>query len=231
MILRRERLANPQEIAELIKPPVRRVPHAAAGLGAALGWGVPGLLLAIIVVALAMNLSLLPGSSRVVLIVLMAITGVIAAAFLLRASWRLYRAIAGPPRPAPPMTEADAAKVRFSDVTIRIDEAWRLDIGDDDVPWYLFRCGERYVSLYTGIADNLFEDEQSDQVGQDATITLIGAVVWNASSRGPRVPVTLIEPSFDAQAQSLDWPLQAFAVIDATDLWDDLAARMGIDER
>lgn len=226
MITRRERPAQPHEVAQLIAPPPRGRHAALATLGGALGWGVPGALLAIIVVALALNLGMLPAGSRPVLIALMVITGAIAAAFLFRAARGLARAIAGPRQAAAPMSTAEAARVRFTDVTFPVDQAWRLDIGDDDVPWLIFRSGDRYISMYTGMTDDFFEDGTTDAIGSQVRVTLIGEVVWSVGAEGPPVPVADIAPEFDAEAGELDWPLHACVEIRPEQLWDDLARRM-----
>lgn len=228
MITRRERSADAHEIAQLVTPPPRARRTTASEVGSLLGWGVPGALLALIVVALAMNLGMLAAGSRPVLIVLMAITGAIAAAFLFRAARSLARAIAGPPPPAPPMTQAEASKVRFTDVSFPVDQAWRLIVGDDDVSWLMFRSGDRYISMYTGVTDDFFGDGEADAVGSHVRVTLIGDVAWSVASEGPPVPIVDIAPEFDEQAEELDWPLQDFAEVGREQIWDDLARRLGV---
>lgn len=229
MITRTSRPPTTAERSFLTQPVRTRTVHRTPLLTSAVLLLVPGLGLGALVAALLWNINFFHGMARGILLLLMAITGVIALYFTWRALANIFTAIRPAPAPTPLVSDADARTLTLTEVRLTIHRAWMIDIGDDDVAWYLLLCGDRYVSLRSSVLDEIRSDtdgSEMDHLTRDMTIVLWDAAILSIRQHGPEIPRDVVSLS-EVPWREPSWCLLECAEVSRADLWPELAAKLG----
>lgn len=229
MIRRAERQLTPQEIQVLTRPgALEPYAPASSAIGVFLT-GIPALGCLGLVVALYFNRAGLPSQSRWLVTVFAALLAFIGL-WLAQLAWSHLVRVFVRPRPSKPYMDADrASQTRAVEIQIRVQEAWKVEIGDDDVPSLLVRSGDQYVYIANQVLDDLWPDEERapwESLPMELVCVLVDGDVLFVSATGPTVPLGSAAITDAPAGGGRAWWLQGFHELSGADLPPGLRAQV-----
>jgi hypothetical protein len=162
------------------------------------------------------------------------ILGPVALLLLVAGARNLWWAVAGPPRPRAPMSEAQARAVAFEELAVRADGAWRVVMAGDPAPAVLLRAGDRCVFVRGGAVADLLADAAGEDEGEGEEASVPGELtvvsragrLWRVEDRGVRVPLGEVLVAERAPRRGLAWWQHGVLEFGVADLPEGVRAQL-----